>query len=82
MFTIKSAEDPTKFAIDDDDADEVWEYFIEFVKMAIRHIHRNRGPTIHRENNNISITYDNSDYMTDIDIIKWAKVYEVNLMWV
>ena len=83
LFTTRSADDPDAYAIIGDDADEVWDYFIEFVRMAIRHIHRHREPTIHRkDDSNVSTTYDNPKYMENINIKEWAKIYNVNLMWV
>jgi hypothetical protein len=82
LFTTKSADNPELYAIDGDDADEVWDYLVEFVKMSIRHVHMTRSPTIHRENNSVRIVYANQDYMSKIDIIKWSQVYEINLTWV
>ncbi len=82
LFTVKSVDNPNQFAIDGEDADEVWEYFIEFVKMAIRHIHVTRSPTIHRDKSSINVKYANPSYMDSIDIVEWSKIYNVNLTWV
>lgn len=82
LFSAKSAEDETIYAIDGEDADEFWEYFITFIKMSIRHIHRHRNPTVHRVNNTVTTSYDNKEYLKDINIEYWAPICDINLDFV
>lgn len=65
-----------------DDKNEIIDYFHAFVKIAIRYIHAQRRPYTKVENGKTVYRYHNSDFMKEINIIKYAEDWNLSLDFV
>lgn len=76
MFVITDSKG--KSIVNDNETASLFDYFASLVKISIKYIHEQRVPT-EVQNDSQTIRSYSKEFMKDIDILKHAKIWSINL---